>query len=366
MKAVITCGGTGGHITPALAIADMIKENDPRAEILFVGGMRGMEGELVGGAGYTIRLLDVQGISRKLTLANFKALWGARQAVKEARRILSAFSPDIVIGTGGYACYPTLRAALKMGIPSAVHESNAAPGLAVRVLARRLDRVWLNFESAKERLPASAHVLTVGNPLPRGYSVPQPIELPRGTRQFLLSFGGSLGAGAINRAVLELMEGERGKTGLFHVHATGRREYEQMHAAFCEKRLQEDGHLSLLPFITQMPRYMAAADLVICRAGAMSISELASLGTPAVLIPSPNVTGNHQYENAKALAEKGAAVLLEEKKIGELSKLVPALLSDGERLKEMSVAIRSFYRPRANAEIWQDIVALVRQKKSGE
>ncbi len=365
MKAVITCGGTGGHITPALAIADIIKENDPRAGILFVGGTRGMEGELVARAGYDIHLLAVQGLVRKLTLTNLKALWGMEQAVKRAREILATFSPDIVIGTGGYACYPTLRAAIGLGIPTAVHESNAAPGLAVRMLAGRLDRVWLNFESGRERLPASASVLSVGNPLPRAYGTPQPITLPVGVRRFLLSFGGSLGASELNRAVLALMEEQREQRDVFHLHATGQREFKKMHAAFCERGLHNDAHLSLVPFITQMPRYMSAADLVICRAGAMSLCELAALGTPAVLIPSPNVTGNHQYQNARALADKGAAVLLEEKNIDQLSTLVPALLSDKARLSQMSEAIRTFYRPRANAEIWWDILELTKNKKSG-
>ncbi len=365
MKAVITCGGTGGHITPALAIADIIRENDPRAKILFVGGTRGMEGELVTRAGYDIHLLAVQGFARKLTFSNFKVLWAARRAIKRARAILASFSPDIVIGTGGYACYPTLRAAIELGIPTAVHESNAVPGLAVRALAGRLDRVWLNFEGGRERLPASARVLTVGNPLPRGYAAPQPIELPTGARRFLLSFGGSLGASELNRAVLALMEKECSREDVFHLHATGRREFEKIHAEFCERGLQERAHLALLPFITDMPRYMSAADLVICRAGAMSLCELAALGTPAVLIPSPNVTGNHQYENARSFADKGAAVLLEEKNINSLSDLVPTLLADEARLAEMSKAIRTFYRARANAEIWADMLSLTKKKKSG-
>ena len=364
MKAVITCGGTGGHITPALAIADIIKENDPRGKILFVGGTRGMEGELVGRAGYDIRLLEVEGITRKISASALKAVFRAGRATKHAITLLRDFSPDIVIGTGGYACYPTLRAAIKLGIPTAVHESNAAPGLAVRVLAGGLDRVWLNFDGGRTHLPMAARVLTVGNPLPRGYSVPTPITLPRGTRRFLLSFGGSLGASALNQAVLSLMEKERELTDVFHLHATGKREFERMHAAFCEKGLQHCTHLSLVPFITEMPRYMSAADLVICRAGAMSLSELAALGTPAVLVPSPNVTGNHQYENARQLADKGAAVLLEEKNIEQLSALVPALLSDREALVRMAEQIRTFHRPRANADIWQDIVTLT-NKKSG-
>ena len=364
MKAIITCGGTGGHITPALAIADIIKENDPHARLLFIGGMRGMEGELVRQAGYDIRLLEVQGISRKLTPANLKALFQAGLAVRKAQEILKEFSPDIVIGTGGYACYPTLRAAIGLGIPSAVHESNAAPGLAVRVLSARLDRVWLNFESESMRLPKGAKALTVGNPLPREYAAPEPIERLAET-QFLLSFGGSLGASAMNRAILDLMETERKKKDIFHLHATGNKGFEETHKCFRERGLGACTHLSLVPYISQMPRYMAAADLVICRAGAMSVSELAALGKPAVLIPSPNVTGNHQYENAHALAQKGAAVLLEEKRIAELTSLIPALLADKERLLQMSGAICAFYRADANARIWRDIVALSKKEKSG-
>ena len=365
MKAVITCGGTGGHITPALAIADIIKENDPRAKILFVGGVHGMERELVGRAGYEIRLLEVQGISRKLTLSNLKVLFRTGRALKDARSILREFSPDIVIGTGGYACYPTLRAAIQMDIPTAVHESNAVPGLAVRVLSGRVDRVWLNFESGKERLSKKGSSLTVGNPLPRGYHTPVPISLPVKARRFLLSFGGSLGATEINRAVLSLMEEERERHDLFHLHATGQREFAQMKERFLEKGLQDCKHLQIVPFITQMPRYMAAADLVICRAGAMSVSELAALGTPAILIPSPNVTGNHQYENAKALADKGAVVLLEEKNVSQLSAILPTLLADDARLAQMARSIRAFHRADANAKIWWDITALIKSKKSG-
>ena len=169
MRVVITCGGTGGHIVPALAIADIIRENEPHAEILFVGGKNGMEKELVTRAGYEIRLLDVQGLSRRISFSNFRAVARAIRASGEARRILKSFRPDLVIGTGGYACYPTLRAAISLRIPTAVHESNAVPGLAVKLLAPRLDRVWLNFEKAREALPKRSRTLVVGNPLPRGY-----------------------------------------------------------------------------------------------------------------------------------------------------------------------------------------------------
>ena len=361
MKAIITCGGTGGHITPALAIADIILENDPRAQLLFVGGERGMEGEVVSEAGYEIRLLCARGFSRKLSLSNVKAAYSMHRATKAAQRILLEFAPDIVIGTGGYACYPALRAACEVGIPAAVHESNAAPGLAVRALAKRLDRVWLNFEQALSHLPHGTRSLVVGNPLPRGYTAPEPAQLPKGTRHFLLSFGGSLGASELNRAALSLMEALASRPDVFYLHAAGTREYEQMHADFCKRGLDRCPNLSLVPYITQMPRYMAAADLVICRAGAMSVSELAALGRPAILVPSPNVTGDHQRKNAMGPAARGGAVLLVEGELSRLGDVVTSLLADEKRRKEMGERMRELHRPDANKRIWRDICALIKR-----
>ncbi|MBE6629371.1 MAG: undecaprenyldiphospho-muramoylpentapeptide beta-N-acetylglucosaminyltransferase [Ruminococcaceae bacterium] len=363
MRVVITCGGTGGHIVPALAIADIIRENEPHAEILFVGGKNGMEKELVTRAGYEIRLLDVQGLSRRISFSNFRAVARAIRASGEARRILKSFRPDLVIGTGGYACYPTLRAAISLRIPTAVHESNAVPGLAVKLLAPRLDRVWLNFEKAREALPKRSRTLVVGNPLPRGYRTPTPVAMPEGCEKMLLSFGGSLGAERINRAMLSLMKSEAAHPQIYHVHATGKREYDKMHADFCAAGLDACKNLCLLPFITEMPRYMAAADVVISRAGAMSVSELAALGCAAILVPSPNVTGNHQYKNAAALSEMGAAVLIREEELEkELAPAILTLFSDGERRRQMSRNIREFYHAHANKRIWRDILLLKKRK----
>lgn len=359
MRVIVTCGGTGGHITPALAIADIILENEPRAKLLFVGGERGMEGEIVTNAGHEIRLLAVQGLSRKLSLSNLKALYSTHRAVKRAREILLEFAPDIVIGTGGYACYPALRAACDLGIATAVHESNAIPGLAVRALARRLDRVWLNFEEARGALPRGCNVLVVGNPLPRGYTAPVPASLPKGMRCFLLSFGGSLGASELNRAALALMERIAGHPDIFYLHAAGKRAYEEMYSQFQARGLDVYANLSLVPYITQMPRYMAAADLVICRAGAMSVCELAALGRPAVLVPSPNVTGNHQYKNAMAPAARGGAILLPEHELFRLGDEVFFLLSDEKKRREMGERMRELYRPDANAKIWRDIQKMI-------
>ena len=357
MRVVITCGGTGGHIIPAIAIADIVKDRWNEAEILFIGATGGMERTLVERAGYDIRTLRVEGLSRKMTPANFKSAWLAVRAVSHALHILDDFSPDIVIGTGGYACYPALRAAIRRGIPTVAHESNATAGLAIRQLSGRLSRVWLNFDAARETLDPRAKVLTVGNPLPRDYAQPAPIALPTGKRRMLLSFGGSLGADAINDAILELMEREKKPDDIYHVHATGARSYDAFCARMREKRLLGRSQFKVVPFLSPMASYMAAADVVICRAGAMSISELAALARPAILIPSPNVTGNHQYKNAKALADKGAALLLEEQQLSEqaLCNAVFSLLSDARARVAMSQAIKTFHHPGANREIVADI-----------
>ena len=363
MKLIVTCGGTGGHITPALAIAHTVKENCPNVEILFVGSERGMENTLVREAGFPIQPLRVEGLSRSLSLTNIRAFYRVVTAVKKARAILVDFAPDIVIGTGGYACYPTLRAAVKMGIPTAVHESNAVAGLAVRRLAAKVDRVWLNFDAAGQALPKGARTLTVGNPLPRGCNASRAGGRQRrdGCRR-VLSFGGSLGARELNRAVLSLMEREREMPDICHCHATGKREYEATHGEFCAKGLDTCPRLELLPYIGDMPRRMAEADVVICRAGAMSISELAALGAPAVLVPSPNVTGNHQYRNAKVLSDAGAAVLLTEKGLVQtLPETVMGLLVSSEKRHALSSAIRAFARPDANRLIYEDICRLIRK-----
>ncbi|MBE6703262.1 MAG: undecaprenyldiphospho-muramoylpentapeptide beta-N-acetylglucosaminyltransferase [Ruminococcaceae bacterium] len=363
MKIILTCGGTGGHITPALAIADIIKENFPRAEILFVGGERGMEKDMVSKAGYRIELLDVEGLSRKLTLHNFQVIKKAIGAVATAKALLKGFDPDLVIGTGGYACYPTLRAAVSLGIPCAVHESNACPGLAVKRLSGGVDRVWLNFAAAKQGLSPKAKVRVVGNPLPRGiFEGKEKSVSPKDKRKAVLSFGGSLGADAMNRAILDLMEREREMADVYHLHATGHRSYQAVLADFEKRGLSQCSRLSLVPFIEDMPSQMAAADLVICRAGAMSISELAAIGVAAVLIPSPNVTGNHQYKNAKMLADAGAAKLIAESALDETFTMsVIALLEDAPQRERMAKAIATFARKDANRQIFEDMKALTRK-----
>lgn len=364
MKVIITCGGTGGHITPALAIADMLRANMGDCKIRFLGTEGGMENTLVAAAGYEIHPLRVLGFSRKNPFLLLRSVRLMRGAIRTAKRELVGFLPDIVIGTGSYACYPALAAAISLGIPAAVHESNAVPGLAVRMLATRLSRVWLGFEAAKSALPSSARTLVVGNPQPRGFFKTDLRSGGRGERKTVLSFGGSLGAPAINAAILRLMEKTKEMGDVYHVHATGKREWEHFSDALEKKGLAGAPNLEILPFITDMPRRMREATVVVSRAGAMSISEIAMAGRAAVLVPSPNVTGDHQLKNAAALAEKGAAVLVEERELegGALEKAVIGLLENGGKRRSMEEKVSAFAHPQANRLIYEDILRLVARK----
>jgi len=365
MNVVITCGGTGGHITPALAIADAVAANLPRADIRFIGTEGGMENALVTAAGYPIYPLPVKGVSRRHPSDAWQALRQLRACEVQAGKLLDTLAPDIVIGTGSYACYPALAAAAARRIPTAVHESNAVPGLAVRLLAARMSRVWLGFEAAAKHLPHRARTLVVGNPLPRDFYACRGEILAKKQQKTVLSFGGSLGARAINNGVFDLMLTMRAYADVRFVHATGKREWEEFSARFAASTLAGDARFEILPFISDMPRRMREADVVIARAGAMTLSELAASGRAAVLVPSPNVTGNHQLKNAKAMAQAGAALVVEEKELlrGGLAGAVTQLLRDDALRARMEVSIARHHRPDATRLIFEDILHLTRAKK---
>lgn len=356
-------------MNPAIAIADAIRRREPDAEILFAGREKGLENRLVHEAGYDMRYVEIQGIRRSLSPSNLKTAYLAAVSPYRAKKILKEFRPDIAIGTGGYVCWPVLRAAAMLGIPSAVHESNAVPGVATKMLANYVDRIWLNFEETGEELKQKEKLLRVGNPLRGGFS-DLSYEAARselGIRSdefFILSYGGSLGAEQVNHAVLRLMKEFSAVTpGVRHLHATGSIEHEDCLAEFHSLGLEETDSLRLTEYIYDMPVQMAAADVVISRSGAMTVSELSMKGKVSILIPSPNVTNQHQLKNAKVLADAGAAVLLEEKNLGEkpLAGIVRELLENPDRRTAMGQAVRSFAIPDANDRILDDISELIRR-----
>lgn len=375
MKVLLTGGGTAGHINPALAIADMIRRNAPGSEIAFVGIRGGKEEDLVPREGYRLYYVKSKGIQRsyhpRAMLSNVHALWlaAASPYYKSTRSILDDFQPDIVIGTGGYACWPIMAAAARRGIPTALHESNALPGLAVRKLQGKVDRIWTNFDRTAELLRVRETVRRVGNPLRGGFggisrsAAREQLGLRDGER-LVLCFGGSLGAEHLNRAVLDLMR--QLAPGMQEVRfclASGKRDFADCRKVFEASGLDRTANCTLTDYIYDMPTQMAAAELVVSRAGAMTLSELARMGVPSVLVPSPYVADNHQYLNAKTFADAGAAVLVEERELagGRLCEAVGALLREPGRTAEMGRAAKPFADVDADRLIWEDILRLTGQ-----
>lgn len=368
MRVLMTGGGTGGHVNPALAIAETIKNNIPDAEIAFVGTPRGLENTLVPRAGYKLYKVNVRGFQRKLTLKNIRSAWLALVSPLQAAKIVRKFKPDIVIGTGGYASWPVLVAASRKNIPTAVHESNAVPGLAVRKLVPYVDRIYVNFRVSADQLGEEAKdkILHVGCPLRsdigriNGDDARRRLGL-EGYRYSILSFGGSLGAGRLNETAFELMEKYISVHPEIHyVHATGEDYFEEAAKRFLAIGLDRYPNIKLVKYIHDMPERLAAADLVISRSGAITVSELSRAAKAAILIPSPNVTDNQQYKNARVLADCGGAVLIEEKDLSEkvLEEAIDGLFSDPRRLADMGRSLATVSPSDANERILEDIFKL--------
>ena len=328
MRVLFAGGGTAGHINPALAIAGYLREKEPDTEILYVGNKGGMEERLVPAAGFAFRSVRISGFQRKLSLQNLKrnaqTLVRVVTSTRQARKIIREFQPDICVGTGGYVSGPVIREAMKLGVPAVIHEQNAYPGITNKMLAKKASRVMLAVADAQQHFDRGARCVLTGNPVRQELLRADREESRRllglDARPLILSFGGSLGARSINEAVADLLV-RSARTGKYqHIHGYG--QYSKWMPALLKEKgldLEEYPFISLREYIDNMPQCMAAADLVICRAGAITLSELQAQGKGSILIPSPNVAENHQYHNAMALVNRGAAVLIEEKDLtGEL------------------------------------------------
>lgn len=367
MRVLFSGGGTAGHINPAIAMAAILRENHPSSDVAFVGTPDGMESRLIPAAGYRFYPIAVRGLTRSLSPENLRALAMLPGAGRRAGRLLDELRPDLVVGTGGYVCYPLLSAAARRGIPCALHESNALPGLAVRRLAPRVDAIWLNFAETADALPRHhAPCVRTGNPLRAGFSSLSRQEARRrlglsDDALFILSFGGSLGAEAITAAVARdapaVLAAFPRAVWLHGCGTAHERAWRTVFAGLPPR-------VTLAPYIDDMPVRMAAADLVICRAGAVTLSEVALCGKCAVLIPSPYVANDHQTKNAALPAAREAAVLLPENGLpdGGLGRTLLPLLADEVKRRRMESGIRAFAVPDADRRVLREMRRLLRKE----
>ena len=366
MNILFTCGGTAGHINPAVALARLFQERNPGCQVLFVGADGGMETRLAPKEGFDLKTVTISSFYRSVSPAaikhNFGTLVNLSRSQKQAAAILDEFRPDLVVGTGGYASYPVVKAAAKRGIPTAVHESNAVPGLTTKALSKVVDKVLVGFEESRAHYDDPGKVVVTGTPV-RGDFFRYTRQEARARlgltdeRPVLLSFFGSLGADVMNGYMSEFFRLEE-KAGFpfHHIHGAGRN-YESMKAA-----CPQDPSVDLRQYIYDMPLECAAADLVICRAGASTIAELAAIAKPAILVPSPNVTADHQTKNAKVLAGSGGAVLLPESECSgqKLYDEAAAILGDPARRDGMVRALTGQSIPDAAEQIYQVLVGLLK------
>ena len=374
MNVIFTCGGTGGHINPAIAVANILKERDPDTRILFVGAKGGMEEELVPKAGYELRGLPASSFSRKLTpkgiAHNVGGVFKILSALNKSRKIIREFKPDVIVGTGGYASFPALFVGGKMGIPTCVHESNAVPGLATRLVAGQVDEILVCFEESGKAYSQQEKVEVVGMPVRREFIYTRREdarkELGLDERPLVVSAFGSLGAREMNKAMADFLKREADNgTPWQHIHATGSFGWKWMPDLMKEKgvALENCPGLDKREYIYNMPTVMAAADVIIGRAGASSCNEIAAAGIPCILIPSPNVTDNHQEKNARVLERLGGCVgVLEAECTGDrLYEEVEKLLADSERRKSMRQALLHAAVPDSAERICDRIINLARK-----
>ena len=363
LRVLLAGGGTAGHINPALAIAGYIKNKRNDAEFLFIGNRGGMEQRLVLQAGFEIKSITISGFKRsfspKSMLENVKTVSRTFTSSREAKKIIAEFKPDICIGTGGYVSGPVIRTAAKMGIPCIIHEQNAYPGITNKMLAKSVKKVMLAVPDAKKYFDKNVDFVITGNPVRQEILTAKKEEsrkeLGLDNRPVVLSFGGSLGARKINEAVADLVA-RSGIDGRYqHIHAYG--SYGDWFPQLVEEKgtdIADCSNLDIRPYIDNMPTCMAAADLVISRAGAITLSEIQAMGKPAILIPSPNVAENHQYHNAMALVNAGAADIIEEKDLtgAALMRKTDKMLLNPEKLEKYSENSRKKAITDANERIY--------------
>ncbi len=372
MKVLIAAGGTGGHVNPALAVAGEIKKQYPDAQIVFVGTADRIEAKIVPAAGYELKTIEISGFRRGFSGADIKANIKTVQRLLKCsgavKKIIKDFNPDVAVGFGGYVSGPVIRMAAKMGVPTAIHEQNAYPGVTNKALAEKVDAVMLTAQEAQKHMKIKGEPILTGLPI-RGELLEANSEVSRkelgfDSKPIVLCMGGSLGSKAINKAMCDVLIEHMHDDNYNYIVSTGQ------NGVWVPDKLRDAGidldkkkNIQIRSYIDDMARCLSAADVVICRAGASSLSEIQAMDKPSILIPSPNVTENHQYHNAMALVNKNAAVIIEEKDLsGEnLSKKLTNLLKDKNRLEEIGNNARKMAVIDSSKRIADIVVGLIKK-----
>lgn len=370
MKVVIAAAGTAGHINPGIAIANKIKQEEKDSKIIFIGTTRGLENDLVARAGYELKTIEAYGLSKKITIENIKKMYKTLKGYKEAKTIVQEFKPDIVIGTGGYICGATILAAHRLKIPTMLHESNSFPGKAVKMLAKKTNTILVSFKDAIPRIKHAKNIVYTGTPVKikrKEYGINEKIRILKEfglneTKPVIVVSGGSQGAQKINEAIIEIIQNQYDKNYQI-IWATGPKQYDIL-----QQKLEGFGinsknikGIKMMPYIYNMEEIMNVSDVSIGRAGAMTITEIATLGKPSILIPLPNVSHNHQLYNAKVLENVGAAkVILNEELTGEkLNQVIEEIVLDKTKMKKMGENALKVSVTNVEDKIYQEIRKLV-------
>lgn len=370
MKVILSGGGTGGHIYPAVSIAKEIKKHYQDAEILFIGTEMGLESSIVPKEGFNLVKIKVRGFERKLSLRNILAVKESFVSLFKVFRIIRDFKPDIVIGTGGYVCGSVLLAAALMNVPTLIHEQNAFPGVTNKILARLVDIIAVNFSEAAKYFPQNSKVIVTGNPIRNDILS---VSKEQGLKEFGFSgklpvvfvVGGSRGAKRINESVLLLAKHCVGKKDFQMLHMTGETQYEDVVGRYNKEGIDLNSpYLKVVPYLHNMPYALAASDIIISRCGASTLSEITALGKPSILIPYPYATDNHQEYNASALEKNGAAVVIIERDLNEeiLYNEVVDMLNKPDKINRMRMKSKELGRTDAAYEIVRAAERLISKK----
>ena len=372
MRVIVAAAGTAGHINPGLAIANKIKQEEPDSEIIFIGTTRGLENDLVPRAGYGLKTIEAYGLSKQISIANFKKMWATLMATGKARKIIKEFKPDIIVGAGGYICGPVVWAANKEKIPVILHESNAFPGKAVKMLAPKAETVLISFEEARSRIPNAKNIVCTGTPVKivkKEYSQEEKTNIltsigVNGNKPIVLVFGGSQGAQKINEAIIGILENKMNKDYQI-IWATGPKQFDIIKEELASKHIDINNieNAKILPYIYNMEEIMNVSNIIVARSGAMTITEISNLGKPSILIPLPNVSQDHQLYNAKVLENVGAAkiILNNELNKNNLEDEIEEIKKNPQLMHEMEEKAFSKSVKDVQEKIYKEIKKIVRK-----